>query len=80
MLVLATGTRPGAQLSVRMGDVTVHVGDREALASFMDAWRQAAELADTAFGTSSADPQRPVGSGPDHHDRTLRLVNDLVAD
>ncbi len=79
MLVLTTGAQPGAQLSVRMGGVTVHVGDREALASFMDAWRQAAELADTAFG-SPQEKAVPAGSGPDHHDRALRLVDDLVAD
>src|SRR4051794_27492203 len=37
-------------IAVRIGKVLVYVEDRDALASCLDAWREAAESADTAFG------------------------------
>ena len=42
---------PGrGQIGVRVGRLLVYVSDRDALASFLDAWRQAETLADKAFG------------------------------
>ena len=42
---------PGkGQIGVRVGRLLVYVANREALASFLDAWGQAEELADKAFG------------------------------
>ena len=42
---------PGkGQIGVRVGRLLVYVANREALASFVDAWGQAAGLADEAFG------------------------------
>ncbi len=56
---------PGhGQIAVRVGRVLVYVNDREALNSFLDAWREAAELADRAFGIVLPPPAykpRPRG-------------------
>jgi hypothetical protein len=56
---------PGhGQIAVRVGRVLVYVNDREALNSFLDAWREAAELADKAFGVVLPPPAykpRPRG-------------------
>ena len=42
---------PGhGQIAVRVGRLLVYVNDREALDSFLDAWQQAADLGDKAFG------------------------------
>ena len=38
------------QIGVRVGRILVYVANREALASFVDAWSEAATLADEAFG------------------------------
>jgi hypothetical protein len=38
------------QIAVRVGRVLVYVNDREALDSWLDAWQQASELVDEAFG------------------------------
>jgi hypothetical protein len=46
---LAGPTKHG-QIAVRVGRLLVYVNDREALASFLDAWHQAEALADKAFG------------------------------
>lgn len=37
------------QIAVRAGPILILVGDRAALDSFIEAWRQAEELADGAF-------------------------------
>ena len=43
---------PGhGQIAVRVGRLLVYVNDRDALDSFLDAWRQAEALADKAFGS-----------------------------
>jgi len=48
---------PGhGQIAVRVGRLLVYVNDREALDSFLDAWRQAADLADKAFGVVLPPP------------------------
>ncbi len=48
---------PGhGQIAVRVGRVLVYVNDREALNSFLDAWQQAADLADKAFGVVLPPP------------------------
>jgi len=39
----------------------VYVNDREALDSFLDAWRQAADLADMAFGVVLPAPAYKPG-------------------
>jgi hypothetical protein len=42
---------PGkGQIVVRVGGLMVYVVNRDALASFLDAWAQAEALADNAFG------------------------------
>jgi len=42
---------PGrGQIGVRVGRLLVYVANREALASFLEAWREAEALADKAFG------------------------------
>lgn len=47
---------PGkGQIGVRVGRLLVYVANREALASFVDAWGQAEALADKAFG-----PEMPL--------------------
>lgn len=53
---LIGGSDDQRQLVVRMGGVTVHVGDGEALSSFVDAWRQASELGELAFGSRVGSP------------------------
>jgi hypothetical protein len=48
---------PGhGQIAVRVGRLLVYVDDREALNSFLDAWREASELADKAFGVVLPPP------------------------
>lgn len=42
---------PGhGQIAVRVGVLLIYLNDREALNSFLEAWQQAADLADKAFG------------------------------
>jgi hypothetical protein len=42
---------PGhGQIAVRVGRLLIYVNDREALESLLDAWQQASNLADKAFG------------------------------
>ena len=42
---------PGhGQIAIRVGRVLIYINDREALDSFLDAWQQAADLGDKAFG------------------------------
>ena len=53
---------PGkGQIGVRVGRLLVYVANREALASFLDAWRQAEALADKAFGPELPPPM--IGEG-----------------
>ncbi len=48
---------PGhGQIAVRVGRVLVYVNDWGALNSFLDAWQQAADLADKAFGVVLPPP------------------------
>jgi hypothetical protein len=48
---------PGkGQIGVRVGRILIYVANREALASFVDAWRQAEALADNAFGPELPAP------------------------
>ncbi len=48
---------PGqGQIAVRIGRLLVYVNDREALNSFLNAWQQAADLADKAFGVVLPPP------------------------
>jgi len=48
---------PGhGQIAVRVGRVLVYINDREALNSFLDAWQEAADLADKAFGVVLPPP------------------------
>jgi len=58
---------PGkGQIGVRVGRLLVYVANREALASFLGAWRQAEALSDTAFGPEMPPPR--IGDGqPDSH-------------
>jgi hypothetical protein len=52
------------QIGVRVGRVLVYVANREALASFLDAWNEAAGLADQAFGPEMPPPvYKPRTSG-----------------
>ena len=54
---------PGkGQIGVRVGRLLVYVANREALASFIDAWRQAEALADKAFGPDLPPPRMGEGS------------------
>jgi len=49
---------PGkGQIGVRVGRILIYVANREALASFMDAWAQAEALADKAFGPDLPPPR-----------------------
>jgi hypothetical protein len=49
---------PGkGQIGVRVGRILIYVANREALASFVDAWRQAEALADKAFGPELPPPR-----------------------
>jgi hypothetical protein len=51
---------PGhGQIAVRVGRLLVYVNEREALDSFVDAWRRAEALADKAFGPQDPVPYRP---------------------
>jgi len=53
---------PGkGQIGVRVGRLLVYVANREALASFVDAWAQAETLADKAFGPELPAPL--IGKG-----------------
>jgi len=53
---------PGrGQIGVRVGRLLVYVSDRQALASFSDAWREAEALADRAFGPELPPPR--IGEG-----------------
>ncbi len=55
--VLAPLSGPGqGQIGVRVGRVLVYVANREALACFVDAWTQAAALAEEAFGPELPPP------------------------
>lgn len=47
------------QIAVRVGRLLVYVNDREALASFLDAWQQAEALADKAFGVNGPHVYQP---------------------
>ncbi len=48
---------PGhGQIAVRVGRVLVYVNTREALNSWLDAWQQASEVADKAFGVVLPPP------------------------
>jgi hypothetical protein len=55
---------PGhGQIAIRVGRLLIYINDREALDSFLDAWRQAAELGDKAFGVVLPPPAyRPRSS------------------
>ena len=58
---------PGkGQIGVRVGRLLVYVANREALASFLDAWAQAEALADKAFEPELPPPrvggQEPKGA------------------
>jgi hypothetical protein len=44
------------QIGVRVGRVLIYVANREALTSFVDAWTQAAALAEQAFGPDLPPP------------------------
>lgn len=44
------------QIGVRVGRILVYVANREALASFVSAWNEAASLADEAFGPELPPP------------------------
>jgi hypothetical protein len=58
---------PGkGQIGVRVGRLLVYVANREALASFLDAWRQAEALADQAFGPELPPPR--IGDGQTESD------------
>ena len=49
---------PGrGQIGVRVGTLLIYVANREALASFVDAWAQAESLADRAFGPDLPPPR-----------------------
>jgi len=53
---------PGkGQIGVRVGRILIYVGNKEALASFVDAWAQAEALADKAFGPELPPPR--IGEG-----------------
>jgi hypothetical protein len=52
---------PGkGQIGVRVGRLLVYVANREALASFVCAWREAEALADKAFGPELPPPSEQV--------------------
>ena len=49
---------PGkGQIGVRVGRILIYVANREALQSFLDAWREAEALADKAFGPELPPPR-----------------------
>jgi hypothetical protein len=48
---------PGhGQIAIRVGRLLMYINDREALDSFLDAWQQAADLGDKAFGVVLPPP------------------------
>ena len=55
---------PGhGQIAIRLGRILVYINDREALDSLLDAWRQAADLGDRAFGVVLPPPAyKPRGT------------------
>lgn len=53
MPIVGTGR---GQVAVRIGRLLVYVTDREALESFVSAWREAESLADEAFGPTLPPP------------------------
>ena len=56
--VLLPLSGPGnGQIGVRVGRLLVYCANREALGSFLDAWRKAGALADKAFGPDLRLPQ-----------------------
>jgi hypothetical protein len=58
---------PGkGQIGVRVGRLLVYVANREALASFLGAWREAEALSDKAFGPEMPPPQMGEGQGSRH--------------
>ncbi len=47
---------PGhGQIAIRVVRILIYINEREALNSFLDAWQQASDLADKAFGATSAE-------------------------
>jgi len=54
------------QIGVRVGRLLVYVANRQALQSFLDAWREAEALADNVFGPDLPPPrvggQQPKGA------------------
>ena len=56
LIVPLSGPGQG-QIGVRVGRLLVYVSNREALASFLDAWGQAGALADKAFGSELQLPR-----------------------
>ena len=51
-------TGPGhGQIAIRLGRVRMYVNDREALDSLLDAWQQAADMAEKAFGVVLPPPR-----------------------
>lgn len=58
---------PGhGQIGVRVGRILIYVANREALASFVDAWAQAETLADKAFGPELPPPRIGEGKTTQH--------------
>src|SRR5450759_2605190 len=58
---------PGqGQIGVRVGRLLVYVANREALESFLDAWREAEALADKAFGPELPAPLIGEGQAASH--------------
>ena len=55
-IVPLSGSGKG-QIGVRVGRLLVYVANREALASFVEAWEQAEALADNAFGPGLPPPR-----------------------
>ena len=56
--VLVPLSGPGkGQIGVRVGRILIYVANKEALQSFVDAWRQAEALADRAFGPELPPPR-----------------------
>jgi hypothetical protein len=53
------------QIGVRVGRILIYVANREALASFVDAWGRAETLADKAFGPELPPPRVGESSSAD---------------
>ena len=64
-IVPLSGSGKG-QIGVRVGRLLVYVANREALASFVDAWAQAEALADKAFGPELPPPRIGDGEAAGH--------------